>query len=300
MKERKARHKGGAAPAVLGVVGMCLALLVACGSDDDSPAASTRAGPVIYVPSEAPTIAAAIAAAADSGDTIVLADGTYEGDGNRDLYFDGKTLVLRSANGPESCILDLGGSAGEHHFGIKLVNDEDDVVIDGLTIRHGYMNLGAALEMYSVSAEIRNCVFAYNHATVSGGAVRCKSSPAAFTRCTFVANSADMAGGALYLIANPGATLTACVIAFCPQGEAIYARDASSAPALTCCNLYGNNGGDWVSRIEDQLGTGGNFSNEPLFCDTAAADFRLSPQSPCTQANSPCGQQVGALGAGCD
>jgi predicted outer membrane repeat protein len=279
---------------------MCLALLLACSSDDETaPAAPVPVGPVIEVPGEAATIAAAIAAA-DSGDTILLADGIYEGEGNRDLYLGGKSLVLCSEYGPDSCILDLGGSAAEPHFGIKLVNDEEDVVIDGLTIRNGYTNHGAAIEMYSVSAEIRNCVFARNHATVSGGAVRCKSSPAVFRHCTFVGNSTAMSGGALYFIANPGASLIGCVIAFCPEGEAIYARDASSAPILACCNLYGNDGGDWVSRIEGQRNLDDNFSSDPLFCDTLAGDFRVAPQSPCVEAQSPCGERVGALGPGCD
>jgi hypothetical protein len=39
--------------------------------------------------------------AAVSGDTVTVADGRYQGPGNRDLDFDGKAITLRSENGPE-------------------------------------------------------------------------------------------------------------------------------------------------------------------------------------------------------
>ncbi len=53
-----------------------------------------------------PTIQAAIAAAA-WGDTIALGDGTFTGDGNRDLRYAGKPIVLTSLSGNrDNCIVD--------------------------------------------------------------------------------------------------------------------------------------------------------------------------------------------------
>ncbi len=73
---------------------------------------------------DAPTIAAAIDSVADAGDVIELVDGTYTGDGNRDLEDAGKLFVLRSQSGnPTACIIDLQGSAADPHWGIIYSDD---------------------------------------------------------------------------------------------------------------------------------------------------------------------------------
>src|SRR5690606_25619049 len=59
----------------------------------------------LHVPSQYPTIAAAVAASA-AGDEIILADGEYTGDGNHDITMPGHVLTLRSASGnPEACLI---------------------------------------------------------------------------------------------------------------------------------------------------------------------------------------------------
>ncbi len=45
------------------------------------------------------TIQGAIDLASD-GDTIIIGDGIYTGTGNRDIDFDGKSVTIRSENGP--------------------------------------------------------------------------------------------------------------------------------------------------------------------------------------------------------
>jgi hypothetical protein len=56
-------------------------------------------------PADFSTIQPALDAASD-GDTIIVRDGYYTGDGNRDIDFKGKAVHLRSENGPEGCIID--------------------------------------------------------------------------------------------------------------------------------------------------------------------------------------------------
>jgi hypothetical protein len=73
---------------------------------------------------DAPTIQAAIDSLIWSGDVIELTDGVYTGDGNRDLYTSGKSLLIRSQSGnPANCVLDLEGSEVEWHWGIVFAED---------------------------------------------------------------------------------------------------------------------------------------------------------------------------------
>jgi hypothetical protein len=64
----------------------------------------TASAAVIRVPEDQPTIQAGINAAG-TGDTVLVADGVYMGEGNRDLDFGGREIVVMSENGPENCII---------------------------------------------------------------------------------------------------------------------------------------------------------------------------------------------------
>jgi hypothetical protein len=66
----------------------------------------------LHVPGHYATIQAAVDAASN-GEVVVLADGTYTGAGNRNITAQGKALVVRSATGAQSCIIDgQGGGQG--------------------------------------------------------------------------------------------------------------------------------------------------------------------------------------------
>ena len=79
--------------------------------------ASIAWGDIIYVPGDQPTIQAGINAASD-GDTVLVADGTYTGDGTRDIDFGGKAIILQSQNGAENCIIDCEGTEQDPHRAI--------------------------------------------------------------------------------------------------------------------------------------------------------------------------------------
>jgi len=71
---------------------------------------------------------------------------------------------------------------------------------------------------------------------------------------------------------------------------------------LSCCDVYGNEYGDWVGCIADQHGVTGNFHADPLYCGFANIDRRhwLHADSPCAAENSGGCGLVGAFGVGCD
>ena len=87
----------------------------------------------ISVPGDYPTIQAGIDAAAP-GDTVMVADGVYTRYGNRNIEFNGKAVLLRSANGPENCVIDceMGG------IGFYFMSGEGPATeVRGFTIRNG-------------------------------------------------------------------------------------------------------------------------------------------------------------------
>lgn len=88
------------------------------------------------------------------------------------------------------------------------------------------------------------------------------------------------------------------IIAFSSSGEAIM---GCRFVTLSCCDLYGNAGGDWVGIIADQYGISGNICEDPLFCDPANEDFTIQCDSPCapfTPPNVEC-HLIGAWPIGC-
>jgi len=120
---------------IIGVVGlMVLASVV-------SPSYAT-----IYVlnpegSGDFPTIQAAVDSSVD-GDVIELADGTYTGDGNRDINFFGREITVRSQSGnPELCILKTEGTSEDWHRAFFFANGEgNDARVEGLTIMGGYVS----------------------------------------------------------------------------------------------------------------------------------------------------------------
>ena len=55
-----------------------------------------------------------------SGDTVIVADGTYTGPGNVDVDFGARNITFQSQNGAASTIIDCGGSSTTNHRGLYL------------------------------------------------------------------------------------------------------------------------------------------------------------------------------------
>lgn len=131
---------------------------------------------VLNVPSEYSTIQSAIDAASN-GDSVIVAAGTYTGDGNRDIDFDGKLIVLHAPAGPDSTVIDCQGGEGNEHRGFYFHSGESDLaVVSGFSIINGDVfttnvqeHGGGILVQSSAGPTILNCVFENNDAVYGGG-----------------------------------------------------------------------------------------------------------------------------------
>ena len=109
-----------------------------------------------------PTIQAAINAAVN-GDVIELADGVFRGNGNRDVDYLGKEIVIRSQGGdPYACVLDCEGSPETPHRGFVFRNVGSNGVLAGVTVMNGFQYEGGGVYLEDSSPRIERCIFEHN------------------------------------------------------------------------------------------------------------------------------------------
>jgi predicted outer membrane repeat protein len=369
---------------------------------------------VVKVPGLAPTIQAGIDLTL-SGDTVLVAPGTYTGAGNWDIDFGGRNIVVISEQGPDVTIIDSEGSQSVPHRAFDFITGEtSSAILEGFTITGGYGHfvddyyIGGAVYLDNSSPTINNCIFDQNNAE-TGGAIYCETASPIFNDCEFSTNTttiqggaiasfnaaptfnicrfsdnsggnkggaiasyesvsnlnvcifdnnsaqdggavhfdgfvgkrsstvtldscllyeniAQTNGGAVYFGANTAASLLNCtladnqgstgsgvfiqsssllelencIISYGVSGEAVFC-DEPGIPNVTCCDIYGNEGGDWTGCINSLADVNGNISNAPKFCNRLDDDYSLmDPNSLCLPENNSCGVLIGALGGGCN
>ena len=164
-----------------------------------------QVGRLLSVPQNFNTIQKAIDEA-NNGDWVIVADGIYTGDGNRDIDFRGKAITVCSQNGPKTCIIDCNGTPAEYHQAFVFQTGEtSNSILDGFTITNGYSDFGGAIRMNGTPT-IKNCVFNKNTSTLQGGAILAETpystgmpiGPIVIKQCSFVENSTKDMGGAIY------------------------------------------------------------------------------------------------------
>jgi hypothetical protein len=156
---------------------------------------------------------------------------------------------------------------------------------------------GAMMLFCFVFGTLDHCTFIGNTAEVWGGSLASgKMSDVTMSYCTFYGNSAPR--GAVFSGGELQVEFENCILAFSTGGEPVTCE--TQHVILSCCDIYGNEGGDWVGCIADQFGTAGNISEDPLFCDPANDDLTLDSDSVCAEENNPDCGQIGAWPIGCD
>jgi predicted outer membrane repeat protein len=151
----------------------------------------------IFVPSDFATIQAGIDAAMDE-DTVLVASGIYAGDGNRDIDFTGKEIVVMSEYGPGQTIIDCEGSITQHRGFYFHNNEGSETILDGFTVTNGQEDYGGAILCTSSSPTVFNCILSGNHADYSGGGMACDNSSPVLMDCTITQNTAETYGGGIY------------------------------------------------------------------------------------------------------
>lgn len=181
-----------------------IAPLIACASLPSGNAVATTWTILPNGTGDAPTIQAGIDSAAN-GDTVSLANGTFQGAGNYDLTMNGKQLVLRSQSGDSTlAVIDpqLQGRAFVFNSG-----EPPSSIVESITIRNGKLQPGssrggAMVIRDGASPTIRSTRFeanrAPNHPLVidpSGGAIGIMAgSTPLFDDCVFFNNWAPFGG----------------------------------------------------------------------------------------------------------
>jgi predicted outer membrane repeat protein len=255
---------------------------------------TSASGKTIYVDDDVPADFNNIQAAIDDandGDTVLVADGTYTGPGNRDIDFHGKAITVCSENGPTNCIIDCNGSAIEPHRGLIFQSGEGaNSVIQGFTVTSGYADLGAGIKCYLSKPTIINCIFSSNTAGSSGGAIYNIYWPPSYLKiinCTFTNNSAADHGGAIYSIGCFGtaATLRNCIVwKNIPADESGITSGSTPKncgwPTVEVC--YSVLQSDWMdipTSYAPFVEGEGNIVADPCFADPDANDFHLKSQA---------------------
>jgi hypothetical protein len=254
----------------------------------------------VHVPADAATIQAAIDVA-QLGDQVVLADGTYSGDGNRDLLVT-QAVTIRSASGqPSACVIDAGSASRVITFrGASAAS-----VLEGVTVTGGSAGDGGGILVDGGSATVRGCRITANHATGNGGGGLCIQAGAAprIADCTLTANTTGgvgVVGGAIYVTGGSTPTVINCTLwnntAY--DASAVFSTGGGTSTALINSIVWGNAAGTSGNRIQGVAGAAnavsysdveggfagtGNISQNPVFAD---ADLRLAPISPCIDAGS--------------
>lgn len=242
------------------------------------------------------TIAAAVEAAAWD-DTIELGPGLYTGPDNRAIMVYKSLLFVA----PEGATIDCGGVA--RAFSIEACG----AAFVNLTIRNGLDEFGGAIHLFDgAGIEMVDCVLTDNAADSHGGAIYGElDCGVSIERTVFARNRAAAYGGAVYLTGSSYGTITSStmsmnragvggsvtylesdaslyfannIIAF-NQGTPPCSDYYSANYTVSCTNVYGNEGGDWVYSIAGMSGVAGNVSVDPLFCDPMAEPMNLAPSA---------------------
>jgi hypothetical protein len=215
-----------------------------------------------------------------SQDTVVIMRGTYTGEGNRDLDFDGKAITVRGEdpNKSDLVIINAEGTAENPHRGVIFHRYETArSVLSGITITGGYHEMGGGMYCGEYAwPTVANCTFRDNAGSLGGG-LYIESSPT-LTNCTFIDNSADGGGGIYNYGEQPECkpVISNCMFygnTVTYNGGAMYNLGRYCKPVITRCEFIRNSvSGGGGGAIRNNIGGSPTLIN-CLIAENSAATF---------------------------
>ena len=167
--------RGRTAASIVALLG---ALLVAASSAAAAP------GAIVNVPSQIPTIQAAIDAVADGG-SVVVAPGVYR----ENIDFHGRRVEVRSADGPDATVIDGGGDGPVVIFARS---ETRATTLRGFTIRNGSYS---GIFIANAGPTVVGNVVTGNTSSAYGGGFSISTSTGLIKGNIVKANTASIGGG---------------------------------------------------------------------------------------------------------
>ncbi len=243
------------------------------------------------------------------GDTVlVYPDGGLDYTGKVDMK---SGVVLLSASGP--AVTTIRGNAGSE-AALFFVATDGISEVRGFTISWGAgeEGLGGGVAAWVSSGKIRDNIFIANTAG-QGSAIYMQTCDMLVENNLFILNDTSAGAGTVAISGGVPTlrnnTFSANFTPFGFEGATLYGTGSSfvfernivhgsrGAAALFCgsgntptisCNLFWDNPlGAFAGQCVDSVGTSGNISGDPLFCNVGTSDYGLCADSPALTA--PCG-----------
>lgn len=225
----------------------------------------------IYVPDDFTTIQDAIDNANNHGDIVVIRDGTYSGEGNRNIDFRGKAITVKSENGPKNCVI-LNTTQDLYSCFLFSNAEFDESILEGLTIEGFYFGIQA-----SSSPIINNCIIQWCH----NGFLFANYSQIAINNCVVLYNETAFMNGSAREVKVTNCTVTRNTFVFDNQNA-----------KLVNCIIWNNTNTDTVDQsyasycdLQYVEPTGTNISADPMFVGSGDY-YHLTSSSPCIDKGS--------------
>jgi len=226
----------------------------------------------MVVPTDYPNIQAGIDASA-SGDTVLVLDGVYSGEGNYELligYDVIGNLLITSLNGPENTIIDCQGQG----YGIKIYGYNHLLVLNGISVINGFSEDFGGIQIMQTQdfyPVIINCIIRNNTATeYSGGGISTFLSNPIIKNCLIIENDAPLGAG-IHVSNWSSPTIINSII------QDNYYADGEWLPTFTYCNLS-------FDFYNDELN---NITADPHFINPESNNYHLHVESPCINSGDP-------------